>query len=126
VSPSLQFFAHLELRDVITVIHISQSWKFVLILTFSVLLMSLAYVTDLCAQIREDEVDFQVLATVTSQKDNSLWSLAEKYYGNPRLLPIISDMNRISDATDIPAGTTIYIPMKGAKRITSKPVKKSD
>ncbi|MFC1714888.1 LysM peptidoglycan-binding domain-containing protein [Candidatus Poribacteria bacterium] len=108
------------------VMQINQNWRTVLILAFSVLLTSLICAADLCAQIREDEVDFQILATVTAQKDNGLWSLAEKYYGNPRLWPLISDMNRISDATNIPAGTTIYIPVKDAKRITSKPVKKND
>ena len=100
--------------------HANQNWKIALILVFSVLLMSLACVANLRAQIREDEVDFQILATVTSQKDNSLWSLAEKYYGNPRLWPLISDMNRIADPTDIPTGATIYIPVKGAGRIAEK------
>ncbi len=73
---------------------------------------------DLYAQIQADAVDFDVLATVTFQKGDSLWKYAQKYYGNPNLWPSIAVMNNISDDKSIPFGTIIYIPVKGAKRKT--------
>ncbi len=106
--------------------YVVQNRKTVLALVLSVLLASLTCVADLRAQIREDEVDFQTLATVTYQNGNSLWSLAEKYYGNPRLWPLISDMNRISDESDIPVGARIHIPVRGARRVSKKPLKAGD
>ncbi|MFC1714885.1 LysM peptidoglycan-binding domain-containing protein [Candidatus Poribacteria bacterium] len=113
----------LDLRNAIVAMHANQTWKTALVLTYLILLTSLTCAAGLHAQIQEDEIDFQILATVTYQRDNSLWSLAGKYYGNPRLWPHIADMNRIADATDIPAGTPIYIPAKGAGRVTRKQVK---
>jgi nucleoid-associated protein YgaU len=94
----------------------------ILILIFSILLMSLVCAPDLYAQIREDEVDFSVLAVVTFGRSDSLWNLAERYYQDPWLWPIIAYVNRISDITDIPAGTAIYIPHREAKRPTNRTI----
>jgi hypothetical protein len=60
--------------------------------------------------------DLGVLATAIYRKDDSLWSLAKKHYGNPRLWPLIADANGIPDETDIPVGTLIHIPIRKAKR----------
>ncbi|MFC1714890.1 LysM peptidoglycan-binding domain-containing protein [Candidatus Poribacteria bacterium] len=103
--------------------YVTHTWKTALTLVFSILLMSLTCAAGLYAQIQKDGVDFEVLATVIYQKDDSLWNLAEKHYGEPRLWPRIADANGISDVTDIPAGTPIYVPVKGAKRISGKLVK---
>lgn len=100
--------------------YVSRSWKVVLILILSFLVLNLGYLESLRAQIQEDEIDFQVLAAVTYKKADTLWKLADKYYGDPRLWPIIAYLNRVYDSKEISAGVTIYIPAKTAKKPTNR------
>lgn len=97
----------------------SEHWEIAVVALLSVLLTGLMCV-DLRAQIRKDEVDFEVLATVTMEKGDTLWELAEKYYDDPIQWRFVMDMNRIPDERRIPIGTVIYIPARDAK----KPVRK--
>lgn len=99
--------------------YVSRSWKVALVLILSFLVLNLGYLENLRAQIQEDEIDFQVLAAVTYKKADTLWKLADKYYGEPRLWPIIAYVNRIYDSKEIPGGVTIYIPSKTAKKPTN-------
>ena len=94
-------------------------WKVAVVLGLALLVAGLAYVDISRAQLKEDEVDFEVLATVTMTKDpNSLlWNLAEKYYGDPYKWAFIKEMNRIPNERKIPVGTVVYIPIEDAKKI---------
>jgi nucleoid-associated protein YgaU len=76
-------------------IHAVERWKVIPVLVFSLLLTGLACVGSLRAQIKEDEVDFEVMATVTIKDGDSLWNLAQKYYRDPFKWTIIKDMNKI-------------------------------
>jgi predicted RNase H-like nuclease (RuvC/YqgF family) len=97
-----------------------ERWKMTVVLLLSLLLTGLAYVGDLCAQIKKDEVDFEVMATVTMKKGDSLWVIAQQYYGDPLKWTYIKDMNKIANEARIPVGTVIYIPVKDAKRIVKQ------
>jgi len=96
--------------------YVSRSWKVALVLIFSFLVLNLGYLKNLRAQIQKDEIDFEVLATVTYKKADTLWKLADKYYGNPRLWPIIAYVNRIYDSEEFPVGVVIYIPAQTVKK----------
>ena len=100
----------------------AECWKITIIVILLLLLTALVYVGDIRAQITEDEVDFEVLATVTMRKGNedSLWNLAKKYYGDPYQWTFIRDMNRIPNERVIPVGTVIYVPVKGAKKLAKE------
>lgn len=87
---------------------------------FLSLLIFFACVLNSNAQIKEDEVDFEVLDIVTYTKEQSLWKLAGKYYGNPRLWPIIVYENRIYDDKDISINTVLYIPDRDQKIAAAK------
>jgi len=82
--------------------------------------MGLAYVDILYSQIKKEDIDFDVLATVVMVKGDTLWELAEKYYENPYIWKIIMERNRIPDDRRIPVGTVIYIPVEDAKSIVKK------
>jgi type I site-specific restriction-modification system R (restriction) subunit len=97
-----------------------ERWKMAAVLVLSLLLAGLAYVGVSRAQIKEEDVDFEVMATVTMKKGDSLSVLAKKYYGDPLKWPLIKDMNKIPNEARIPVGTVIYIPVKDAKRIVKK------
>lgn len=101
-------------------IYMVERWKMTVVLLLSLLLTGLAYVGDLCAQIKKDEVDFEVMATVTMKKGDSLWVIAQQYYGDPLKWTYIKDMNKIANEARIPVGTVIYIPVKDAKRIVKQ------
>lgn len=97
-------------------VYIVERWEIIVVPVFSLLLTGLACVGSLHAQIEEDEIDFEVMATVTAKQDTTLWELAEEYYGDPTNWTIIRDMNRISKERIIPIGTVIYIPVIPIKR----------
>jgi len=98
-------------------IYMAERWKTAAVLVLSLLLTELAFVGVPSAQIRKDEVDFEVLDTVTMKKGDNLWNLAKKYYDDPLRWKYIMDMNRIPNERKIGIGTVIYIPIKDAKRI---------
>jgi len=98
-------------------IYMAERWKTTAVLVLSLLLTELAFVGISSAQIRKDEVDFEILDTVTMKKGDSLWDLAKKYYDDPYRWKYIMDMNRIPNERKIGIGTVIYIPVKDAKRI---------
>lgn len=97
------------------IVNIFKSWKINVSLTFLLLLVGLAFVGDLRAQIKKEDVNFEYIATVTAEKGYNccLWNMAEKYYGNPFLWTCIRDMNKIPNERKISIGTVIYIPAKG-------------
>ncbi len=80
-------------------------------MAFLLLLISLAYAPGSYGQIGKTEVDFEVLDVVEIKEDHNLSELAEKYYGDSDLWRLIKNLNKISDPTRIPIGTTIYIPV---------------
>jgi len=98
-------------------IYIAERWKTPAVLVLFLLLTELAFVGVSSAQIRKDEVDFEILDTVTMKKGDNLWNLAKKYYDDPLRWKYIMDMNRIPNERKIGIGTVIYIPIKDAKRI---------
>ncbi len=104
------------------IIYMAERWKKAAVLVLLLLITGLAYVGHARAQIKKDEVDFEVLATVTAQKgkDCCLWNMAEKYYDNAYEWEIIKKLNRIPNERAIPIGTVIYIPVKDAKKLVKK------
>lgn len=82
--------------------------------------LSLILVSSLVAQLKKEEVNFEVLATVTMKKGDVLWNLAKEYYKDPLKWKYIAEMNKIKDERRIPVGTVIYIPVEDAKRIVSE------
>jgi len=107
---------------VIEVIYLSKRLRvskiIVLILVLS--LTGLVTIGSLLAQLRKDEVNFEVLATVTMKKGDALWNLAQKYYKNGMKWKYIAEMNRIPNEKRIPVGTVIYIPVEDAKIIAKE------
>jgi hypothetical protein len=101
-------------------IYMVERWKITVVLLLSLLLTGLACFGSLQAQIKKEEVDFEVMATVTFQKGDNLWDLAQKYYGDPLKWPLIKDMNKIPNEGAIPVGTVVYVPVKDAKRMADK------
>lgn len=87
-------------------------WKTTVVLAFLLLVAGLACIGSLQAQLKESEVDFEVLATVVAQKgkDCCLWNMAAKYYGDPYKWSIIKDVNKIPNEKTISLGTVVYIP----------------
>ncbi len=58
----------------------------------------------------------EAMTTVTVQKGDTLWELADKYYGDPFKWDLIAEANNITNPRDpIPVGTVLQIPVKGAK-----------
>lgn len=104
----------------IVIIRILERWKMAVVIALSLLLAGLACVGSSRAQIKKEDVDFEVLATVTAVKGDTLWELAQKYYDDPLRWKIIMDLNRIPDERRIPIGTVIYIPIEDAKRIAKQ------
>ena len=100
--------------------YLAKHWKMVVVLVLSLLLAGLACVGSSRAQIKKEDVDFEVLATVTMVKGDTLWELAQKYYDDPYRWQLIMDMNKIPDERRIPVGTAIYIPVEDAKNIVKE------
>ena len=100
--------------------YIAGRWKIAAVLVVSLLLTGLACVGISRAQIKKDDVDFEILATVTMVKGDTLWELAQKYYDDPYRWGKIMEMNKIPDERRIPIGTVIYIPVEDAKRIVKE------
>jgi len=100
--------------------YIARRWRIAVVLVLSLLLAGLACVEVSRAQIKKEDVDFEILATVTMEKGDTLWELAQKYYDDPYRWKIIMDMNKIPDERRIPIGTVVYIPVEDAKRIVKK------
>jgi len=86
--------------------------KITVVLASLLLVAGLACIGSLQAQLKESEVDFEVLATVVAQKgkDCCLWNMAAKYYGDPYKWNILKDVNKIPNEKTISTGTVIYIP----------------
>ena len=101
---------------------IAGRWKLAVVMVLSLLLTGLTYVGVSRAQIKE--ANFEVLATVTMVKGDTLWELAEKYYNDPYGWDRILKMNRIPDERRISIGTVVYIPVEDAKRIVREVEKK--
>ena len=91
----------------------------VVILILSVLLTGFI-VSNLQAQLRKDEVNFEVLATVTMKRGDVLWKLAQEYYKDSSQWEYIKRLNKIPNERRIPVGTVIYIPVKDAEVIAKK------
>jgi pSer/pThr/pTyr-binding forkhead associated (FHA) protein/LysM repeat protein len=54
--------------------------------------------------------------TVNIRKGDTLWELADKYYGDPHKWPLIFERNRLSGSgKDLTVGTVIQIPSKDAR-----------
>lgn len=100
--------------------YIVERWKVTIVLMLSLLLAGLACVGSSRAQIKKEDVDFEVLATVTMVKGDTLWELAQKYYDDAYRWNLIMDLNKIPDERRIPIGTVIYIPVEDAKKIVEK------
>jgi predicted RNase H-like nuclease (RuvC/YqgF family) len=100
-------------------------WKITVVLTLAVLFVGLACIGSSRAQIKKEDVDFEVLATVAMVKGDTLWGLAQKYYDDPyRRSPnswdTIMSLNKIPNVRRISIGTVIYIPVKDAKEIVKQ------
>jgi hypothetical protein len=96
------------------------------LLLFLLLVIGLACVGNLRAQLKKDEVDFEVLTTVTSEKGYNccLWNMAEKHLGDPMQWKCIQEMNKIPNERRISVGTVVYIPAKCKKGYVEKAVEK--
>jgi predicted RNase H-like nuclease (RuvC/YqgF family) len=96
-----------------------------MLIVFLLLLTSLACVGSLRAQLKKEEVDFEVLATVTAVPgmDCCLWNMAAKHYGDPYKWAILKDVNKISNERRIATGTVIYIPVLPIKKVEEEPDK---
>jgi uncharacterized protein YukE len=92
-------------------------------IVFLLLLTGLACVGSLRAQLKKEEVDFEVLATVTAVPgiDCCLWNMAAKHYGDPYKWEILKDVNKIPNERRIATGTVIYIPVLPLKKVEEKP-----
>lgn len=75
---------------------------------------------NLHAQLKKEEVNFEVLAAVTMKSGDVLWKLAQEYYKDSSQWEYIKRLNKIPDERKIPVGTVIYIPAKDAKAIAKK------
>lgn len=104
--------------------YIAGRWKLAVILVLSLLLTGLMGAGISLAQIKKEDVAFEVLATVTMVKGDTLWELAEKYYNDPYGWNRILEMNKIPNERRISIGTVIYIPVEDAKRIVREIEKK--
>ena len=100
-------------------IYMTERWRITGVLAFLLLVAGLACVGSLRAQLKKEEVDFEVLATVTAQKgkDCCLWNMAAQYYGDPYEWPFLKEVNKIPNEKRISIGTVIYIPKKPLKKI---------
>jgi septal ring factor EnvC (AmiA/AmiB activator) len=98
-------------------IYIAERWRVAVVLLLSLLLAELVSVGISFAQLKPDEVNFEVLDTVTLKKGDVLWNLAKKYYKDPYQWEFIMKMNKIPNERRLSVGTVIYIPVKDAKPI---------
>jgi chaperonin cofactor prefoldin len=96
------------------------------LLLFLLLVIGLACVGNLCAQLKKDQVDFEVLTTVTAEKGYNccLWNMAEKHLGDYRQWKCIAELNKIPNERKISVGTVVYIPAKCKKGYVEKPAEK--
>jgi predicted RNase H-like nuclease (RuvC/YqgF family) len=106
-------------------IYTTRRWNVAMLIVFLLLLTGLACVGSLRAQLKKEEVDFEVLATVTamSGKDCCLWNMAAKHYGDPYKWTILKEVNKIPNERRISKGTVIYIPVLPIKKKVEEPVK---
>jgi hypothetical protein len=97
----------------------TERWKATGVLAFLLLVAGLACVGGLRAQLKKEEVDFEVLATVVAQegKDCCLWNMAAQYYGDPYEWTFLQEVNKIPNERKISIGTVIYIPKKPLKKV---------
>jgi uncharacterized protein YukE len=100
-------------------IYATRRWNVAMLIVFLLLLTGLACVGSLRAQLKKEEVDFEVLATVTamSGKDCCLWNMAAKHYGDPYKWTILKEVNKIPNERRISKGTVIYIPVLPIKKV---------
>jgi len=105
------------------VIHLTERFKtgkLIVVLIVCFLMTGLLSVGGLLAQIKKEDVDFEVLATVTMKKGDVLWNLAQEYYKDPMKWKYIAEMNKIKNERRIPVGTVIYVPVEDAKKIVKE------
>lgn len=100
-------------------IYATRRWSVAMLIVFLLLITGLACVGSLRAQLKKEEVDFEVLATVTAMPgmDCCLWNMAAKHYGDPYKWTVLKDVNRISNERRISKGTVIYIPVLPIKKV---------
>jgi uncharacterized protein YukE len=100
-------------------IYATRRWNVAMLIVFLLLLTGLACVGSLRAQLKKEEVDFEVLATVTATPgmDCCLWNMAAKHYGDPYKWTILKEVNRIPNERRISKGTVIYIPVLPIKKV---------
>jgi predicted RNase H-like nuclease (RuvC/YqgF family) len=96
------------------------------LLLFLLLVIGLTSAGNLCAQLKKDQVDFEVLTTVTAEKGYNccLWNMAEKHLGDYRQWKCIAELNKIPNERRISVGTVVYIPAKCRKGYVEKPAEK--
>jgi predicted RNase H-like nuclease (RuvC/YqgF family) len=106
-------------------IYATRRWNVAMLIVFLLLLTGLACVGSLRAQLKKEEVDFEVLATVTAVPgmDCCLWNMAAKHYGDPYKWTILKDVNKIPNERRIATGTVIYIPVLPIKKKVEEPEK---
>lgn len=106
-------------------IYATRRWNVAMLIVFLLLLTGLACVGSLRAQLKKEEVDFEVLATVTAVPgmDCCLWNMAAKYYGDPYKWTILKEVNKIPNERRIATGTVIYIPVLPIKKKVEEPEK---
>ncbi len=109
----------------LVMIYTTRRWNVAMLIVFLLLLTGLACVGSLRAQLKKEEVDFEVLATVTAVPgfDCCLWNMAAKHYGDPYKWTILKEVNKIPNERRIATGTVIYIPVLPMKKIEEKPEK---
>ncbi len=105
-------------------IYATRRWNVAMLIVFLLLLTGLACVGSLRAQLKKEEVDFEVLATVTAMPgmDCCLWNMAAKHYGDPYKWTILKEVNKIPNERRISKGTVIYIPVLPIKKKVEEPV----
>ena len=105
--------------------YVTRRWSLAMLIVFLLLVTGLPFVGSLRAQLKEEEVDFEVLATVTamSGKDCCLWNMAAKYYGDPYKWTILQEVNKVPNERRISKGTVIYIPVLPIKKKIEEPEK---
>ena len=106
-------------------IYATRRWNVAMLIVFLLLLTGLACVGSLRAQLKKEEVDFEVLATVTAVPgmDCCLWNMAAKHYGDPYKWTILKEVNKVPNERRIATGTVIYIPVLPIKKKVEEPEK---
>ena len=113
----LSFLDHLSLDSRIGLIIFDESPKLAMPLTpVAEAGMREKIATDLAVMEGITGSSSEAMTKVTVQKGDTLWELADKYYGDPFKWDLIAEVNNITNPRDpLPVGTVLQIPVKGAK-----------